>query len=394
MTSAQVPLGVLDLVPISSGSDASAALCQSVELVRTAEALGYSRYWFAEHHLNPGVAGSAPAVMIALTAAGTERIRIGSGGVQSGHRTALSVVEEFGLLEGRYPGRIDLGVGRSGGRNFLREGLAKANSPSTDSPVERAHHTENGLLIPARPPRRISSNSPRLGLTSELLQQQGAESANYGELIREIHGLGRNVSVVQWARSASRTGRRSSCRAVDPRQQCRRERRGGRRTQAPVRCELSREPCNGSRSGRRVSRRVRALRGAGSALRLRVGRRRVGEDDEAARELATGYALWVRSIRTGEGAIPFPSPAEARQHVWSEEDRALVRDRVDTQFVGSPRTVANRLGQLRDATGADELLVTTITHRHEDRVASYRLLAEEWFPTAAIENHSGGRSPS
>jgi len=70
--------------------------------------------WFAEHHLNPGVAGTSPAVLLALTAGETSTIRLGSGAVQMGHRTALSTVEEFGLLDARYPGRFDLGLGRSG----------------------------------------------------------------------------------------------------------------------------------------------------------------------------------------------------------------------------------------------------------------------------------------
>jgi luciferase family oxidoreductase group 1 len=104
----------------------------------------------------------------------------------------------------------------------------------------------------------------------------------------------------------------------------------------------------------------------------------VARDAATARELATGYGLWVRSIRSGEGAIPFPTPAEARQHSWSEADRQLVADRVETQFVGSPGEVADQLEQLRDATDADELIVTTITHDHADRVRSYQLLAEEW----------------
>jgi luciferase family oxidoreductase group 1 len=104
----------------------------------------------------------------------------------------------------------------------------------------------------------------------------------------------------------------------------------------------------------------------------------VGEDEQAARELASGYGLWVRSIRTGEGAIDFPTPAQARAHRWTDEDRALVADRIDTQFVGSPKQVADRLEQLRDATGADELIITTITHDHNDRVRSYHLLADEW----------------
>lgn len=104
----------------------------------------------------------------------------------------------------------------------------------------------------------------------------------------------------------------------------------------------------------------------------------VAEDEARARELAAGYGLWVRSIRSGEGAIPFPTPDEARAHRWSDADRELVADRTETQFVGSPGSVADQLEVLRDATGADELLITTITHDHADRVRSYELLAEEW----------------
>jgi hypothetical protein len=110
-----IPLSVLDLVPVSSGSTAAEALRNSIDLAMAAERFGYARYWFAEHHLNPGVAGTSPAVVLALTAAATSTIRIGSGAVQMGHRTALSVVEEFGLIDALHPGRLDLGLGRSGG---------------------------------------------------------------------------------------------------------------------------------------------------------------------------------------------------------------------------------------------------------------------------------------
>lgn len=104
----------------------------------------------------------------------------------------------------------------------------------------------------------------------------------------------------------------------------------------------------------------------------------VAGTEAAARELATGYGLWVRSIRTAEGAIQFPTPEQARRHVWSDADRELVADRIDTQFVGTPGQVADQLERLRDATEADELIITTITHDHADRVRSYQLLAEEW----------------
>ena len=104
----------------------------------------------------------------------------------------------------------------------------------------------------------------------------------------------------------------------------------------------------------------------------------VAGTEAAARDLATGYGLWVRSIRTAEGAIQFPTPGQARRHVWSEADRELVADRIDTQFTGTPSQVADQLERLRDATEADELIITTITHDHADRVRSYQLLAEEW----------------
>src|SRR5882672_9218655 len=104
---ANTPLAVLDLVPISSGSTAEQALRNSIDLAQRAEQAGYTRYWFAEHHLNPGVAGTSPAVVIALTAAATSRIRLGSGAVQMGHRTALATVEEFGLIDAVHPGRSE-----------------------------------------------------------------------------------------------------------------------------------------------------------------------------------------------------------------------------------------------------------------------------------------------
>jgi alkanesulfonate monooxygenase SsuD/methylene tetrahydromethanopterin reductase-like flavin-dependent oxidoreductase (luciferase family) len=104
----------------------------------------------------------------------------------------------------------------------------------------------------------------------------------------------------------------------------------------------------------------------------------VGEDEATARELATGYGLWVRSIRSGQGAIPFPTPQQARAHLWTSADRSLVADRVDTQFIGSPSQVADQLEQLQEATAADELIITTITHTHADRIRSYQLLAQEW----------------
>ncbi|WP_416479036.1 LLM class flavin-dependent oxidoreductase [Streptomyces sp. LKA04] len=368
-----LPLGVLDLVPISSGSTAAAALRNSIDLAREAERLGYARYWFAEHHLNPGVAGTSPAVVLALTAAATSTIRLGSGAVQLGHRTALSTVEEFGLIDALHPGRLDLGLGRSGGRPPAEKAPAPTAPPVADG------RTPGGLLIP--PPFSFAHllGSPRVSLQRKLLMLPGAESQDYAEQIDDILALlagsyrspegveahvvpGEGADVHVWILGSS--GGQSA------------EAAGARGLRFAANYHVSPatvlEAVDGYRSSFRPSEFLDKPYVTVSADVV------VAEDDTTARELATGYGLWVRSIRTAEGAIEFPTPGEARAHVWSDEDRALVRDRVDTQFVGSPAHVADRLEQLQEATGADELLITTITHDHADRVRSYRLLAEEW----------------
>ena len=176
------PLAVLDLVPISSGSTATQALRNSIDLAQRAEALGYARYWFAEHHLNPGVAGTSPAVLLALTAAETSTIRLGSGAVQMGHRTALATVEEFGLLDARYPGRFDLGLGRSGGK-------PREPAPATTPRALCNGRTPNGLLIPAKFDPTPLLKSPRMALHKALLQLPGAQSQNYTEQVGDILAL-------------------------------------------------------------------------------------------------------------------------------------------------------------------------------------------------------------
>ena len=134
--------------PISSGSNATQALRNSIDLAQQTERLGYARYWFAEHHLNPGVAGTSPAAVLGLTAAATSTIRLGSGAVQMAHRTALATVEEFGLLDALHPGRFDLGLGRSGG--LLRETKAPALAGGGAAATVVGGRAPNDLLIPPR----------------------------------------------------------------------------------------------------------------------------------------------------------------------------------------------------------------------------------------------------
>src|ERR1043166_3432503 len=110
-----VPLSILDLSPIIEGGNAALALGNTLALARHAEALGYRRFWLAEHHNMPGVASAATAVVVGHVAGGTKTIRVGSGGVMLPNHAPIVIAEQFGTLEPLYPGRIDLGLGRAPG---------------------------------------------------------------------------------------------------------------------------------------------------------------------------------------------------------------------------------------------------------------------------------------
>src|SRR6266567_9064181 len=110
-----VALSVLDLSPVAAGSSGAASLHNSIDLARLADRLGYTRYWVAEHHNLPSIASSAPDIMIGQIAAATERLRVGSGGVMLPNHAPLQVAERYKVLEGLFPGRIDLGLGRAPG---------------------------------------------------------------------------------------------------------------------------------------------------------------------------------------------------------------------------------------------------------------------------------------
>ena len=371
------PLAILDLVPISTGSSAPQALRNSIDLARRAEEFGYARYWFAEHHLHPGVAGTSPAVVIALVAGATERIRLGAGAVQLGHRTALSTVEEFGLLDALYPGRIDLGLGRSPGR-----GAAGPGGTSPKPPNREAHTTPNGLLIPAGFDYTKVLGSPRFGLQRNLLQQPKAEAQNYTEQINDILALlrgtyataegveahvvpGEGAEIEIWILGSS-GGESANVAGAN-----------GLRFAANYHVSPATviEAVEGYRAAFQPAEEAEGLTKPYVSVSADVV---VAEDEHKARELASGYGQWVRSIRAAEGAIQFPTPEQAAAYEWPEGGRELVEDRVQTQFIGTAKQVADRLEVLREATGADELIVTTITHDHADRVRSFELLAEEW----------------
>jgi luciferase family oxidoreductase group 1 len=285
-------------------------------------------------------------------------------------------VEEFGLLDALHPSRFDLGLGRSSGKP--REPTSSAPASPTSRAIVNGR-TPNGLLIPAKFDPTPLSKSPRLALHKALLQLPGVESQNYTEQVDDILALiadtyrsadgeeahvvpGRGADLQIWILGSS--GGESAAVA------------GSKDLRFAANYHVAPASVLEATDSYRA-----AFRPSAELDRpyVSVSADVVAAADEAtARELATGYGLWVQSIRTAQGAIPFPTPDEARAHTWTHVDRELVADRVETQFVGSAVQVADQLERLRDATEADELIITTITHDHKNRVRSYQLLAEEW----------------
>ena len=372
MTTARgVPLSILDLAPISAGSDAPTALRNTIDLAQHAEQWGFRRYWMAEHHF-VGVASSAPAVLIGQIAAATNTIQVGAAAVQLGFTTAVAVVESFGMLEAFYPGRIDLGVGRSGQR---RSEERKPKKPREPRPP-RVWHEVDGVVIPTPFDLRGLLDLERLGPTMEILQQPEAVSPDFVDQIKDIlalldgtyHAGKFDVHAVPGEGSGLRPWVFGSTRGQSA--------RVAGALGLPFVASYHITPATALEA-------IEAYRdtfvpsASLSQPYVVVSADIVVADDSAtARRLASGYGQWVYSIRTGVGAMPYPNPDDCAP--LADEQLAVVKDRIATQFVGNPDEVAERLHALQRVTGADEVVVTSVTYRHEDRLRSHELIAQRW----------------
>lgn len=370
-----IPLSILDLAPISAGSDAATALHNTIDLAQHAERWGFHRFWIAEHHF-VGVASSAPAVLIGRIAAATNRIRVGAAAVQLGHTTAAAVVESFGMLEAFHPGRIDLGVGRG----QRRDTGFKPKQPSSRTRPPRQWREVDGVVIPLPFDLRGLLDTERVQATMGILQQPEAVAPDFAEQLADILAMldgtyeaeGFDVHAVPGERSGLTPWVFGSTRGQSARV-------AGARG-LPFVASYHITPATALEA-------IEAYRDTfvpSAALKrpyVVVSADIVVADDSAtAKHLATGYGQWVYSIRIGVGAMHYPDPDDCPP--LSDEQLPVVKDRLETQFVGDPDEVAERLSALQRLTDADELVVTSVTHRHEDRLRSHRLIAQKWGLTA------------
>jgi luciferase family oxidoreductase group 1 len=331
VTSAPVPLSVLDLAVVGEGSSPAQALQGSVELIRITEALGYRRYWVAEHHNMPGIASSSPAVLLAHLGSSSSTIRIGSGGVMLPNHASLVVAEQFGTLEALHPGRVDLGIGRAPGTDPVTAGALRRSSPRADDfPRQLADLLAffDGSFPEDHPYRRITA-VPGLGYRPEVWL---LGSSDYSAQAAGLLGLPFSF--------AHHFAAENTLPAVD----------AYRRTFRP----------SGDRSEPYLMLGVSVV---------------CAETDEEARWLAGAGALAFLRLRSGRPGR-FPTPEEAAAYQQTPGERHLLESRRASQVIGSPRTVREGLAELVASTGADELMVTTMVHGPADRLRSYRLVAE------------------
>ena len=339
-----IPLSVLDLATVGTGSTSARALTETITTAGEVERLGYNRLWVAEHHGMPAVASSAPAVLIAHLANATSTLRVGSGGVMLPNHSPLVVAEQFGTLEALHPGRIDLGLGRAPGTDRVTmHALRRTRDLGgadrfPDDVVELISY-----LLPSEGPPAHPAAVPGSGYLPEVwLLGSSLYSAQLAGMLGLPFSFAYHFAptLLDAAIETYRTNFRPSILHAEPRTM----------VAVSVLCAPS--------------------------------------DDEA-RWLAGSAALSTLQLRSGRLGL-LPTPEEAESYPFTAEERSIVEEATANHLVGEPDAVREGLLQLQRRTGADELMLSTRVHSYEARLRSLSLVAKSW----GLTRPSGGSSPA
>jgi luciferase family oxidoreductase group 1 len=322
-----VALSVLDLAPIVEGGDAAQSFRNSLSLAQHAERLGYRRFWLAEHHGMPGIASAATSILIGHVAGGTQRIRVGAGGIMLPNHSPLAIAEQFGTLEALYPGRIDLGLGRAPG-----------SDQATSRALRRTLETD-----PDQFPRDVV----------ELMDLMSDEPR---QRVRAVPGQGAKVPV--WILGSSLFGAQLAAMLGLP--------YAFASHFAP---DLMMHAIEVYRANFKPSEQL-------DRPHVMLGYNVIAADsDEEAALLATSLQQAFVNLRTGRpGKLPPPLPG------YVENLPAPARDILDSVLacsaIGAPDTVRAALRAFVERTRADELMVTGQIFDHAARLRSFEIAAE------------------
>ena len=329
----QVPLSVLDLAPVPDGGNAGDALRATVDLAQHVERLGYRRFWVAEHHNMPGIASSAPPVLIGHIADATTTLRVGSGGVMLPNHVSLVVAEQFGMLEALHPGRIDLGIGRA---------------PGTDQATAAALR---------RSPEALSADD----FPDQLMDLLGFFTGRWPEghpFARITAVPGRGHQPAMWLLGSS--GYSAQVAGL---------------LGLPFAFAHHFSPANTLPALAMYRSHFRPSEVLDRPYAMVAAAVVCAETDEQASFLAGSGTLSFLRLRSGHPG-PLPSPQEAAAYPYNDLERAFIDDRRATQIIGAPETVRRGLADLLTATAADELMLTTMVFDPADRLRSFELVAD------------------
>ncbi|MEO7939683.1 MAG: LLM class flavin-dependent oxidoreductase [Burkholderiaceae bacterium] len=321
-----IPISVLDLSPITEGSDAAQSFRNTRELAQHADRLGFNRYWLAEHHGMPGIASAATAVLIGHVAGATSRIRVGAGGIMLPNHSPLVIAEQFGTLESLYPGRIDLGLGRAPGSDqrtaqALRRNMDASADAFPQDVVELIDFLSDNPRQAVRAMPGTGLKVPIWILGSSLFGAQLAAALGLPYAFASHFAPAQMMDAIALYRERFR-----------PSDQCK----------APY-----------------------------VMLGFNV---LAAEDDEEAAYRATSMQQAFVNLRSGRpGRLPAPKRGYYEQ--TGLQERALLDSVLSCSAVGSPSTVRQRMQDFIARTGADELMITCQMFDHAQRLQSYEIVA-------------------
>jgi luciferase family oxidoreductase group 1 len=320
-----VPVSILDLVPVVLGETPREALGKSLELARRADALGYTRYWVAEHHNMTGIASAATSVVIGFLAGGTSTIRVGSGGIMLPNHSPLVIAEQFGTLESLYPGRIDLGVGRA---------------PGTDHRAVRALR---------RNPERVDT------FPEDVLELQAfLAPSQSGQAVRAVPGAGTEVPI--WILGSSTYGAELAAALGLP--------YAFASHFAPDALLPALDVY------RRKFKPSKQLDQPYAMVGVNVVAAET--DDEARRLFTTVQQSFTNLVRGAPGKLQ--APIDNIDDYWTPMERHQAEHMLQYSIVGSRETVKQGLEDFVTLTKADELMIVTSLYDHAARVRSYEIV--------------------
>ncbi|WP_425590050.1 LLM class flavin-dependent oxidoreductase [Fictibacillus sp. S7] len=324
----EIPYSVLDLSPVIVGETPADSLKKTLDLAQHAEKWGYNRYWLAEHHSMPGIASSATSVVIGHVAGGTERIRVGSGGIMLPNHAPLVIAEQFGTLESLYPGRIDLGLGRA---------------PGTDQVTAHALRSEN-----------MSNGEDFPEQVDELRAYLKADGG--GNRVRAIPGEGLDIPI--WLLGSSGFSARLSAQLG-----------------LPFSFASHFSPDNTLPALDVYRRNFKPSEVLDKPYAM-VGVNVIAADtEEKAAYLATSMQQQFLNLVRGIPSKLKP-PVQSMEGIWSPYEKASIDQQLRTTMIGTPETVKAKLQEFLDETKADEMIINAQIFDHQDRLRSYEIVSE------------------